>query len=507
MIINPEAKSYDERMITLLKTLITPDRRRWIALAVVCMGQLMMVLDATIVNVALPSMQRDLGFSQANLAWVVDAYMIAFGSFLLLAGRLGDLLGRKRMFLIGLILFTLASVACGIADSQGLLIGARFVQGLGGAVASAAVLALLVTEFPEPAERAVAMSVYTFIVASGGSIGLLAGGVLTQAVSWHWIFFINVPIGLVTFMLGRALINETERLGLGHGVDVIGSLLVTVALMLGVYAIVKATDYGWLSLHTVGFGVAALALLAVFVAVESRLANPMFPLRILRVPGLAASSVVRGFLVTGMFSTFLLGVLYLQHVHGYGALRTGLAFLPLTLVLGLSSVGITARLMERFGPTRVLVAGLITITASLFLLSRLPAHTAYLPAIFVPFTLLGVGAGLSFLPLTMIAMAEVPSADAGLASGIVNASLQISAAIGIAALGTVAAERTKVLAGLGQHHLQALTGGFHLAWAIGAGAVAIGALITLLALRPPQRPDEVIRLEEREPAEFQLEAA
>jgi EmrB/QacA subfamily drug resistance transporter len=506
VIINRFATNYLEGMITI-KGLITGERRRWVALAVVCMGQLMMVLDATIVNVALPSMQRDLGFSQANLAWVVDAYMIAFGSFLLLAGRLGDLLGRKRMFLTGLVLFTLASVGCGVANDQVLLIVARFIQGLGGAVASAAVLALLITEFPKPSERAIAMSVYTFIISSGGSIGLLAGGVLTQAVSWHWIFFINVPIGVVTFMLGRVLINETERRGLGHGVDVLGSLLVTVALMLGVYAIVKATNYGWLSVHTLGFGAAAVALLGVFVGVESRLANPMFPLRILRVPGLGVSSVVRGFLVTGMFSTFLLGVLYLQHVHGYGALRTGLAFLPLTLVLGLLSLGVTARLMERFGATRVLLAGLIAITAALVLLSRLPAHANYMPTIFVPFVLLGFGAGLSFLPLTTIAMADVPIPDAGLASGIVNASLQISAAIGIAALGTVAAERAKVLSSLGQHHLQALTGGFHLAWAIGAGAVAVGALITLLWLRPPRREAEATQIDDQESIEFSLEAA
>src|SRR3984957_17562303 len=255
-----------EGMITISQ-LISGERRRWVSLAVVCLGQLMMVLDATIVNVALPSMQRELHFSQANLAWVVDAYMIAFGSFLLLAGRLGDLLGRKRLFLTGLVIFTLASIACGLADDQVLLIFARFVQGLGGAVASAAVLALLVTDFPKPSERAIAMSVYTFILAGGGSLGLLAGGVLTQAVDWHWIFFINVPIGIVTFALGSVLINETERLGLGHGVDIAGAVLVTAALMLGVYAIVKVTDYGWLSAHTLAFAAASAALLGVFVAV------------------------------------------------------------------------------------------------------------------------------------------------------------------------------------------------------------------------------------------------
>jgi EmrB/QacA subfamily drug resistance transporter len=506
VIVNLRETSYGEGMITI-NSLISGERRRWVTLAVVCMGQLMMVLDATIVNVALPSLQRDLGFSQANLAWVIDAYMIAFGSFLLLAGRLGDLLGRKRMFLTGLVVFTLASAACGLAGSQAVLIVARFVQGLGGAVASAAVLALLITEFPKPSERAIALSVYTFIISSGGSIGLLAGGVLTQSLSWHWIFFINIPIGILTFALGRALITETNRLGLGHGVDVLGALLVTVALMLGVYAIVKVTEYGWLSAHTLGFGAASLALLTAFVAVESRLKNPMFPLRILRVPGLAASSVVRGFLVTGMFSTFLLGVLYLQHVLGYGALKTGLAFLPLTLILGLMSLGITARLMARFGSLRVLLAGLGAIAGALVLLSQLPAHASYFPTIVVPFALLGLGAGMAFLPLTTIAMADVPLADAGLASGIVNASLQISGAIGIAALSTVAADRTKVLAGLGQHQVQALTGGFHLAWAIGAGAVAVGALIALIWLRPSSRSAEVAELREDDSATFELEAA
>ena len=285
-------------------------------------------------------------------------------------------------------------------------------------------------------------------------------------------------------------------------------MLVTVSLMLGVYAIVKVTEYGWVSAHTLGFGGASLALLAAFVAVESRVANPMFPLRILRVPGLAASSVVRAFLVTGMFSTFLLGVLYLQHVRGYGALETGLAFLPLTLIMGVMSLGVTARLMGRFGALRVLLVGLAAIAASLVLLSQIPAHASYLPTIVVPFLLLGFGAGLSFLPLMTMAMANVPLADAGLASGIVNASLQISAAIGIAALGTVAAQRTKVLTGEGQHQLLALTDGFHLAWAIGAGTVVVGALIAAMWLRPSGRSAEVVAdVREENPVEFELEAA
>ena len=472
---------------------LTGERRRWVALAVVCLGQLMMVLDATIVNVALPAIQRDLDFSQPNLTWVVDAYMIAFGSFLLLAGRLGDLIGRKRVFLSGLVLFTVASTVCGIANDQVVLIVARFVQGLGGAVASAVILAIIVTGFPRPDERAIAMSVYTFIVSSGGSIGLLAGGILTQSISWHWIFFINVPIGIATFLLGRVLIEETEAIGLDGGVDVLGSVLMTVSAILGVYAIVKATEYGWGSAHTLGFGGVSLGLLAAFVALEARLANPIFPLRILRLRSLTGSSVVRGFLVTGMFATFFLGALYLQHVRGYGAFDTGLAFLPMTLVLGGLSLGITARIMRRFGPKRVLMSGLMAIVASLVLLSRVGEHSAYFPSVFVPFTVLGLGAGLAFLPLMTIAMQDVPARDAGLASGIVNASLQVSAAIGIAVLGTIAADRTRALEDGGSATAHALTSGYQLAFLIGAASVAVGLLVAALVLRSPAPPrtDEV----------------
>jgi EmrB/QacA subfamily drug resistance transporter len=468
-----------------LRNMAPDDRRRWIALVVVCLGQLMMVLDATIVNVALPSIQRDLHFAQANLTWVIDAYMIAFGSFLLLAGRFGDLVGRKRVFLTGIVLFTAASAICGVSGSQVMLIVARFAQGLGGAVASAVILAIIVTEFPKPRERAIAISVYTFVISSGGSIGLLAGGVLTQAISWHWIFFINLPIGVVAFVMGRRLIRETEPIGLDKGVDVFGSALMTVAALIGVYAIVKAANYGWGSARTLGVGAVSLILVASFVVLESRLSNPIFPLWILKLRSLTGSSIVRGFLVTGMFSTFFMGALFLQHVRHYDAIHTGLAFLPMTLVLGTMSAGIAARVMERFGPKRVLIAGLSSITAALFLLSGAGQSAAYFPAIFVPFLLMGLGAGLAFLPLMTIAMEDVPVRDAGLASGIVNASLQVSGAVGIAVLGTLATNRSHTLERGGATVAHALTSGYQLAFTIAAICVAAGALIALAVLRSP----------------------
>jgi EmrB/QacA subfamily drug resistance transporter len=464
------------------------ERRRWIALGVLCLGQLMMVLDATIVNVALPSIQHDLHFTQSSLTWVIDGYLITFGGLLLLAGRLGDLVGRKRVFLIGLVLFTAASVLCGLASSQGMLIAFRLLQGAGGAVASSVILAIIVTEFPERADQAKAMGLYAFVSAGGGSIGLLAGGALTQSLDWHWIFFVNVPIGLLAFVLGSALIEENEGIGLSGGVDVLGSILITAATMLGAFAIVKSSEYGIGSARTLGVAGASLALLTAFLALESRIANPIMPLRILRLRMLMGSSLVRGMLITGMFSAFFLGSLYLERVLGYNAIQTGLAFMPLTLSIAAMSMGGSSRLVARFGPVTTLAGGLVGIIGGLSLLATQGIGASYFPGLFVAFMVMGLGAGASFLPLLTIGMSDAPRRDAGLASGIVNVSVQLFGAIGLATLGTIATDHTKALARQGEGTLAALTGGYHLAYVVAAAFVAVGILAALLVLRTPSLP-------------------
>ena len=491
-------------MITVLASKLTADRRRWLALVVVCLAQGMNVLDSTIVNVALPKIQHDLHFSQASLAWVIDAYLITFGSFLLMAGRLGDLIGRKRVFLGGIALFTLSSAVCGISQDQTMLIAARFVQGLGGAVSSSVIVAIIVTEFRRPAERATAMSAFTFVAVGGGSIGLLAGGAITQSINWHWIFFINVPIGIITLLLGVALLDRDEGIGIGKGVDILGSILITGALMLIVYAIVKATDFGWGSAHTLGFGGAGVGLVGAFLVLESRLHNPIMPLRILRARTLVGSSVIRALMASGMFAAFFIGALYLEHVLGYSALRTGLAFLPMTITVGGLSLGVTARIVRRFGPRRPIAPGLVTMIAGLLLLSQQGAHASYFPGLFFAFVLLGLGAGTSFMPLLTIAMSEVPPRDAGLGSGIVNVSMQIGAAIGLAALASIATEHTRTLVAHGQSATSALIGGYHLAFIVGAACIAVGALLAPFALRSrlpaesSERPEAAGRVVEPE---------
>jgi EmrB/QacA subfamily drug resistance transporter len=459
------------------------DSRRWATLAIVCLAQLMIVLDVTIVNVALPLIQRELDFSQGNLTWVVNAFLVTFGSLLLLAGRLGDLVGRKRVFLAGLVTFTVASLLCGVAPSQEALVAARFLQGVGAAAQASVILAIIVTEFPAPVERARAMSAYVFVSVAGGSIGLLAGGLLTEALSWHWVFFVNLPIGVAAFALGHALIRADKGLGLGHGVDWLGSALVTASLMSAIYAIVEATSEGWLSLQVLGFGGLAAVLMAAFLALEARIENPIMPLRILRLRGLVDASLVRGFLVTGMYSTFFLGTLYLEHVRHYSPLETGAAFLPWTLTVAVLSQGITARLVDRFGPLPVLTSGMGSAIAGLLLFATVGPDTAFFPTIFLACFAIGLGIGTAFMPLLTIAMADVPAEDAGLGSGITSLSQQIGGALGLAVLSTVAANHTKALAA-DHGATSALIGGYQLAFVAGALAIAAGMVLAFALLRP-----------------------
>ena len=457
---------------------------RWIALVVLCVGVLMIILDATVVNVALPSIQSDLGFSQSNLAWVVNAYLIAFGGLLLLAGRLGDLVGRRRIFLIGLTIFTAASLLCGLAQSQEVLIGARFVQGVGGAMTSAVILGVIVTMFPEPEEQARAIGIYSFVAAAGGSIGLLAGGVLTQAINWHWIFFVNLPIGVATAVLAARLLERDEGIGVGEGVDLPGAVLLTSSLMAGVYTIVGASDHGWGSGHTLGFGSAALALLVGFVIREARTSNPLVPLRIFRSRVVAGANAVQALMVAGMFGMFFLGALYLQRVQGYDAVEVGLAFLPVAVLIGALSLGVSARLITRFGGRATLLPGLALIVAGLGLFASAPVDASYPTDILPVMLLLGSGAGLSFPALMTLAMSGATPSDSGLASGLVNTTQQVGGALGLAVLATLSTTRTGDLRAAGDATASALTGGYHLAFAIGAGLVAASVALAVMLLRP-----------------------
>jgi EmrB/QacA subfamily drug resistance transporter len=463
---------------------LSSDRRRWATLIIVCFAQLMIVLDVTIVNVALPSIQQDLGFSQGSLSWVVNGFLVTFGSLLLLAGRLGDLLGRRRVFLAGLVIFTAASLLCGVASTQAELIGARLLQGVGAAAQASVILAIIVTEFPAPADRGRAMGAYVFVSVAGGSLGLLAGGLLTQVLSWHWVFFVNLPIGIATFVLGRAVIRADRGLGLAHGVDWLGSLLVTGSLMSAIYAIVAATTHGWVSAQVLGVGAAAVVLMIAFVALEARIENPIMPLRILRVRGLINASLIRGFLVTGMYSTFFLVTLYLEHVRHFSALETGAAFLPWTLTVAVLSQGVTARLVGRFGPLPVLTTGMATAAAGLLLFATVGPDTAYFPTIFFANFAIGLGIGNAFMPLLTLAMADVPAADAGLGSGITNVSQQISGALGLAVLSTVAANHTQALLSDGNGLTSSLLGGYHVAFIAGAVAILVGIVLAIALLRP-----------------------
>ncbi len=465
------------------ETTTPSDRDRWIALYVLCAGVLMIVLDVTIVNVALPSIQEDLGFSQSGLAWVVNAYLIAFGGLLLLAGRVGDLIGQRRVFLCGVALFTAASLLCALAQSDAMLIAARFVQGVGGALTSAVVLGIIVTTFPEPREQAEAIGVYGFVASAGGSIGLLAGGALTQAINWHWIFFVNVPVGVATALLAIRFVEDRPGIGLGKGADLAGAALLTAGLMLGVYAILGVEEHGWGATRTLGLGGVSIGLLAGFVARQARIANPLMPLRLFRSRNVAGANVVMALWAVGMFAMFFLGALYMQLVLGYDALEVGLAFLPVTVVMGTLSLRFSAPLIMRFGARATLLPSLACIAAGLLLFARTPVDGRFLIDILPVTVLLGLGAGLAAPSLMTLAMSGATESDAGLASGLVNTTVQVGGAIGLALLATFASERTEGLVAQGEPQAAALNAGFHVAYLIGAALVAVAFVVAFVALR------------------------
>jgi EmrB/QacA subfamily drug resistance transporter len=462
------------------------DRSRWIALVVLCVGMLMIVLDQTIVNVALPSIQRDLGFSTSSLAWVVNAYLIAFGGLLLLAGRLGDLIGRKRIFLTGLAVFTAASAVCGLADSQAVLVAARFVQGAGGALTSSVILGMIVTMFPEPREQAKAMGVFAFVASGGASVGLLAGGVLTQALDWHWIFFVNLPIGALATLLAVRVVAGDRGIGLRAGADLPGATLVTGALMLAVYTIVKAADYGWGSAHTLVLGAVAVTILVAFVAREATAKTPLMPLRIFRSRNVTGANLVQGLMIAGMFGMFFLGAVYMQRVLDYDPLQVGLAYLPVAVSIGALSLFVTPRLNMRIGPRATLLPGLTLMAAGLLLFASAPVHASYVTHLLPSMLLLGVGAGLSFPSLMTVAMSGAQPTEAGLASGLVNTSMQVGGALGLAVLATLSSTRVKDVVASGGSTDAAIASGLHLALVIGAGLV-IAAIVAGVALLTPAR--------------------
>ena len=464
------------------------DRSRWLALYVLCLGTLMIVLDVTIVNVALPSIKNDLGFTQASLAWVVNAYLLTYGGFLLLGGRLGDLFGHRRLFLIGLSLFTAASLWCGLSTSEGMLIVARSVQGIGGAIVSAVSFGLVMTLFTEPAERAKAMGIAGFVASGGGTIGVLLGGVLTDTLNWHWIFLVNLPIGAIVILLSLRLLPPTPGHAAGESIDFGGAVTVTGALMLAVYAIVNGNQAGWTSGQTLGLLAAAVALLGLFVAIESRVRQPLMPLRLFRLRNVATANGVAMLWAAAMFAWFFMSALYLQLVLGYTPLQVGLAFVPSNVIMGALSIGISAKLVMRYGIKRPLGTGLLVAAVGLALFARAPVDGSFVKDVLPSMILLAFGAGIAFNPVLLAAMNDVEPQEAGLASGFVNTSFMMGGALGLAVLASIAASRSNHLLATGSGNLSALLGGYHLAFIVGAVFATAAAALGLGVLRVGQAP-------------------
>jgi EmrB/QacA subfamily drug resistance transporter len=457
-------------------------RTRWLALVVLCLGVLMIVLDTTIVNVALPSIAADLGFSETSLVWVVNAYMLTFGGFLLLGGRLGDLCGHRKLFLAGITLFTLASLACGLANSQVMLVCARAVQGLGGAVVSAVSLSLIMNLFTEPDDRAKAMGVYGFVCAGGGSIGVLLGGLLTNLLSWHWIFLVNLPIGIAVYGLCITLLPAGRGHAHGERLDVAGAVTVTASLMLAVYAVVNGNEAGWTSAQTLGLIGIAIVLLAVFLIIEARVPHPLMPLALVRMRNVAISNAIGVLWAAAMFAWFFISALYMQRVLGYAPIQVGLAFLPANLIMGVFSLGLSARIVMRFGIRRPIAAGLLLAALGLLLFARAPVAGQFVIDVLPGMVLLGIGAGVAFNPVLLAAMNDVEPGDSGLASGIVNTSFMMGGALGLAVLASLAAAQTGQLDPTLDARA-ALTVGYRIAFLFGAIFAATAATLGALLLR------------------------
>ena len=459
------------------------NRKRWLALLVLCLGDLMIVLDVTIVGVALPSIREDLGFSEESLAWVVNAYLITFGGFLLLGGRFGDLFGHRRLFLIGIALFTVASTLCGLATTQEMLVIARAVQGVGGAIVSAVALSLMMMLFTEPAERAKAMGVFGFVASGGGSIGVLLGGILTDVLNWHWIFLVNVPIGFVVLGLTFWLIPGERAPTAAQRLDIAGAVTVTAALMIAVYAIVNGNEVGWTTARTLGLLAVSAVLLGAFLLIESRVKSPLVPLGLFRLRNVSTANGIGVLWAAAMFAWFFMSALYLQLVLGYSPLEVGLTFLPANLIMGAFSIGLSARLVLRFGIKPPLVAGLGLAAIGLALFARAPVDGNVLTDVMPSMILLGIGAGMAFNPVLLAAMSDVAPEEAGLASGVVNTSFMMGGALGLAVLASLAASRTDTLLAAGESELSALTGGYHLAFLVGAIFAAAAAGLGAVLLR------------------------